>query len=105
MSETAKTAVAVIGIDIGKNSFHVVGHNERGAIVLRQKWSRGQVEARFANMPPCLIGMEACGGAHHLSRKLTALGHDARLMPATRRDRRTTSATRRRLPRRCNGPR
>jgi hypothetical protein len=40
--------------DIGKNSFHVVGHDERGAIVLRQKWSRGQVEARFANMPPCL---------------------------------------------------
>ena len=42
----------------------------------------GQVEARFANMPPCLIGMEACVGAHHLSRKLKALGHDARLMPA-----------------------
>ena len=76
------TAIAVIGIDIGKNSFHVVGHDERGAIVLRQKWSRGQVEARFANMPPCLIGMEACVGAHHLSRKLKALGHDARLMPA-----------------------
>jgi transposase len=50
--------------------------------VLRQKWSRGQVEARFANIPPCLIGMEACVGAHHLSRKLKALGHDARLMPA-----------------------
>ena len=50
--------------------------------MLRQKWSRGQVEARFANMPPCLIGMEACVGAHHLSRKLKALGHNARLMPA-----------------------
>jgi transposase len=73
-------AVAVVGIDIGKNSFHVVGHDERGAIVLRQKWSRGQVEARFANMPPCLIGMAACVGAHHLSRNLTAFGHDARLM-------------------------
>src|SRR3954447_22245787 len=44
--------------------------------------SRGQVETRFANMSPCLIGMEACVGAHHLSRKLKALGHDARLMPA-----------------------
>ena len=44
MSQTAQTAVAVIGIDIGKNSFHIVGHDERGAIVLRQKWSRGQVE-------------------------------------------------------------
>ena len=52
----------MIGIDIGKNSFHVVGHDSRGAIVLRQKWSRGQVEARFANMAPCLIGMEACVG-------------------------------------------
>jgi transposase len=81
MSQTPNTAIAVIGIDIGKNSFHVVGHDARGAIALRQKWSRGQVEARFANMPPCLIGMEACVGAHHLSRKLALLGHDARLMP------------------------
>ena len=56
--------------------------DQRGAIVLRQKWSRGQVESRLANLLPCLIGMEACVGAHHLSRKLTALGHDARLMPA-----------------------
>ena len=82
MPATAQTAVAVIGIDIGKNSFHIVGLDSRGAIVLRQKWSRGQVEARLANMSPCLIGMEACVGAHHLSRKLKALGHDARLMPA-----------------------
>jgi transposase len=73
--------VATMGIDIGKNSFHVVGLDGRGAIVLRQKWSRGQVEARLANLPPCLIGMEACVGAHHLSRKLQSQGHDARLMP------------------------
>jgi transposase len=82
MSQELDTAIAVIGIDIGKNSFHVVGHDKRGAIVLRQKWSRGQVETRLANQPPCLIGMEACVGAHHLSRKLQRLGHDARLMPA-----------------------
>src|SRR5438046_1539842 len=82
MSQNLNSAVAVIGIDIGKNSFHVVGLDDRGAIVLRQKWSRGQIEARLANMPPCLIGMEACVGAHHLSRQLKALGHDARLMPA-----------------------
>src|SRR5256885_5949784 len=82
MSEKLNSAIAVIGIDIGKNSFHVVGLDARGAIVLRQKWSRGQVDVRFANMPPCLIGMEACVGAHHLSRKLQGLGHDARLMPA-----------------------
>jgi transposase len=84
MSSNRKTTtpVSVIGIDIGKNSFHVVGQDRRGAIVLRQKWSRGQVEARLANIPPCLIGMEACVGAHHLSRKLQPLGHDARIMPA-----------------------
>src|SRR5258708_6048884 len=74
--------VAVVGSDIGKNSFHIVGQDGRGEIVLRQKWSRSQVEARFANLSPCLIGMEACVGAHHLSRKLNSLGHNARLMPA-----------------------
>ena len=82
MSEKLNSEIAVIGIDIGKNSFHLVGQDRRGRIVLRQKWSRGQVEARLANLPPCLIGMEACVGAHHLSRKLKAFGHDARLMPA-----------------------
>ena len=80
-AKAAQNVIAVVGIDIGKNPFHVVALDDRGAIVLRQKWSRGQVEARFANMPPCLIGMEACVGAHHLSRKLKAFGHDARLMP------------------------
>src|SRR4029078_4189240 len=80
MATTAQSAIAVIGIDIGKNSFHIVGLDGRGAIVLRQKWSRGQVEARLANMPPCR-GL-SCVGPHHLSRKLKGLGHDARLMPA-----------------------
>src|SRR6516225_7742532 len=51
MAKTFETTVAVIGIDIGKNSFHVVGLDRRGAIVLRQKWSRGQVETRL-NLPP-----------------------------------------------------
>jgi transposase len=82
MSQKINTAIAVIGIDIGKTSFHIVGLDKRGAIVLRQRWSRGQVETRLASIPPCLIGMEACVGAHHLSRRLKSLGHDARLMPA-----------------------
>ena len=60
MSQKFESTIAVIGIDIGKNSFHVVGHDARGAIVLRQKWSRGQVEARLANIPPCLIGRASC---------------------------------------------
>jgi transposase len=82
MSSKSSSVVATMGIDIGKNSFHVIGLDARGAIVLRQKWSRGQLEARFANTPPCLTGMEACVGAHHLSRKLQELDHDARLMRA-----------------------
>ena len=82
MSLKVERSIAVIGIDIGKNWFHLIGQDKRGALVLRQKWSRGQLEARLANMPPCLIGMEACVGAHHLSRKLQLLGHEARLMPA-----------------------
>jgi transposase len=81
MSQKLNSEIAVIGMDIGKNSFHLMGQDRRGAPVLRQKWSPGQVEARLANLPPCLIGMEACAGAHHLSRKLRSLGHDARLMP------------------------
>jgi len=82
MPRSTQPTIAVMGIDLGKYSFHVVGLDRKGAIVLRQKWTRGQVEARLANMPPCLIGMEACVGAHHLSRKLHSLGHDSRLMPA-----------------------
>jgi len=61
----------------------IVGLDERGAIVFRQK-SYAAIEARIANMPPCLIGIEPCVDAHHLSRKLQLLGHHARLMPANR---------------------
>jgi transposase len=65
------------------------------------------VEARLANLPPCLIGMETCIGAHHLSRKLGSLGHDAELMPAKYvrpycKGERTIIATQKRSLRRCN---
>jgi transposase len=82
MTRKATDVVTTIGIDIGKNTFHLIGLDGEGAIVLRQKLSRSQVQVRLANLPPCLIGMEACVGAHHLSRQLLALDHDARLMPA-----------------------
>jgi transposase len=72
----------VIGIDIGKNTFHLIGLDGAGEIVMRCKLSRRQLVERLANVPACLIGMEACVGAHHLSRQLLALGHDARIMPA-----------------------
>jgi transposase len=74
--------ITTIGVDIGKNTFHLIGLDKRGAIVLQLKVSRAQLERRLANVPPCLIGMEACSGAHHIGRQLEALGHDARLIPA-----------------------
>ena len=74
--------ITTIGIDIGKNTFHLIGLDRRGAITLRLKVSRAQLERRLANVPPCLIGMEACSGAHHIARQLEALGHDVRLIPA-----------------------
>src|SRR4029453_14733206 len=74
--------ITTIGIDIGKNTFHLIGLDGRGAIALQLKVSRAQLERRLANVPPCLIGMEACSGAHHIGRQLEALGHDVRLIPA-----------------------
>ena len=83
MSRSSSPAtIATLGIDLGKNSFHLVGQDERGAIVLRIKLSRTQLTQRLANIPPCLIGMEACAGSHHIGRQLQALGHDVRLIPA-----------------------
>jgi transposase len=78
-SQKAAGIIATIDIDIGKNTFHLVGLDKRGAIVLQQKVSRGQLERRLANIPRCLIGMEACSGAHHIGRQLAAVGHDVRL--------------------------
>jgi transposase len=80
--QSAPSAVATIGIDIGKNTFHLVGLDQRGAIVLQLKSSREQLERRLSNLPRCLIGMEACSGSHHIGRQLEALGHDVRLIPA-----------------------
>lgn len=82
MTHQSSKIVTTLGIDIGKNSFHLIGLDESGAIVLRKKLSRAQLEPFLANMPSCLIGMEACVGAHHLSRRLKALGHKTKLMPA-----------------------
>jgi transposase len=63
MPATAQNAIAAIGIDIGKNSFHIVGLDDRGAILLRQKWSRNQVEVRFANMPDRRGGLRRCSSS------------------------------------------
>ena len=55
-------AVTAIGIDMGKNTLHMIGLDPRGAIVLREKVSRGRITSRLANLPPCLIGIEAGDG-------------------------------------------
>ena len=72
--------IATIGIDLAKNVFQVHGANECGKAVLRKQLRRDQVAPFFANLPACLIGMEACGSAHHWARKLQAFGHTVRLM-------------------------
>lgn len=76
------TEIIRIGLDLAKNVFEVHGVNAQDQVVVRRPLRRNQVSTWFAKLPPCLIGMEACVGAHHLSRKLQAFGHDARLMPA-----------------------
>lgn len=72
--------VTTIGIDLAKNVFQVHGVDEGGKAVLRKQLKRKDVVNFFANLAPCLIGMEACGGAHYWARKLSALGHTVRLV-------------------------
>ena len=71
-------AGTTIGIDMGKNTLHMIGLDSRGAIVLREKVSRGRVALRLANLPPCLIGIEAGLATHYVARELAALGHDVK---------------------------
>ena len=72
--------VTTVGIDLAKNVFQVHGVNGHGKSVLKKQLRRDQLLAFFVNLEPCLIGMEACGGAHHWARKLLNLGHEVRLM-------------------------
>ncbi len=72
--------LTTIGIDLAKNVFQVHGVDERGKAVLKKPLKRHQVLPFFTNLGPCLVGMEACGSAHHWARKLSALGHTVKLM-------------------------
>jgi len=74
--------VRTVGIDLGKTVFHLIGMDERGNVVAKKRLSRTQVLNYTANLPTCLIGMEACCGAHFLGRALAAQGHRVRLIPA-----------------------
>ena len=70
-----------IGIDLAKSVFQVHGIDADGAIVVKRKLRRAQVLTFFAGLEPCLVGMEACAGAHFWARELQALGHEVRIMP------------------------
>src|SRR5277367_5911494 len=72
----------VLGIDLGKAVFHLVGLDSTGRVVIRKRCSRAQLLAFTANLQVQLIGMEACSGAHFLGRALQEQGHEVRLMPA-----------------------
>ena len=80
---TAGTAtLAVIGVDIGKEVFHLVGFDTDGKIAFRKKIRRLCFADAFEQLPPCIVGMEACLSAHFVSRTLRALGHEPRIIPA-----------------------
>jgi transposase len=70
-----------IGLDLAKNVFHVVICDRNGKVIRKKKLSRGKVLSYFANMEPCLVGMEACASAHYWARQLAELGHQVRLIP------------------------
>lgn len=73
--------VATVGLDLAKNVFQVHAIGADGAVLIRRKLRRSEVIRFFAELPPCLVGMEACASAHHWARELMAIGHEVRLMP------------------------
>ena len=75
-------SVSVVGIDLGKNAFHVHGVNASGHVVLKKQVTRKGLVQLMSQLPACLVGMEACGGSHDWARRLMAMGHDVRLMGA-----------------------
>jgi transposase len=79
-SECATMEIRTIGIDVGKSWFHLVGCNRAGKPVSRHKLNRGQLAQFIANLPQCLIGMEACPGSQHLARAFQRSGHEVRLI-------------------------
>ena len=78
---TSAVAGSTIGIDTGKNTLHLIGLDEQGMIVLREKLARGRIGGRLANVPACLIGIEAGMGTHYVARELISLGHDVSQVP------------------------
>lgn len=79
-NNNSKGKVTVLGIDLAKNSFQLHGVDEKGNRVLKKKLTRKQLVAFIAQLPPCLIGIEACGGAHHWVRVLSEWGHTVKMI-------------------------
>src|SRR5437660_7731704 len=75
-----KPELSVVGIDLAKSIFHLVGMDERGKITFRKRLARGEVLPFMAKLPRVLVGMEACGGAHYWARQLREQGHEVKLM-------------------------
>ncbi len=76
------TEIRTVGIDLGKNVFHLICMDAEGCVVKRRRCTRPQLFAFFRSREPVLVGMEACASAHYVGRTLTEMGHGARLMPA-----------------------
>jgi transposase len=81
-AETTAVPLAVIGVGIGKDVFHLVGLGVDGKVAFRTKIRRLGLRDAFEKLPPCIVGMEACLSAHFVSRALRALGHEPRIIPA-----------------------
>jgi transposase len=73
--------ITTVGLDLAKNLFQVHGADAQGRPVLKRRLAREKVREFFADLPPCLVGLEACAAAHHRARELAKLGHEVRLMP------------------------
>jgi hypothetical protein len=80
-TQNAAPVPTTIGVDIGKDVFHIVGFDAGGKIALRRKITRLALAETFKKLPPCVVGMEACLSAHFVSRTLRALGHQPRIKP------------------------
>ena len=72
--------ITTTGVDLANEVFQIYGVDTHGKAVLRKQLRRNEMAKFFANLEPCLIGMEACGSAHHWARKLSAFGHTVKLM-------------------------
>src|ERR1043165_7525744 len=81
-TDSNTASLAVVGVDIGKEVFHIVGLGIDGKIAFRRKIRRLGLEDAFRRRPPCIVGMEACLSAHFISRVLRALGHEPQIIPA-----------------------